>query len=65
MGEGYTLGTEMPYIDIVRTIDDISFRLKAELIRSIGDLRVSRSGLARIGIANDCGARAIETARSN
>jgi hypothetical protein len=35
----------MPYIDIVRTVDDISFRLKAELIRSIGDLRVSRSGL--------------------
>jgi hypothetical protein len=45
MGEGYTLGTEMPYIDIVRTIDDISFKLKAELIRSIGKLRVSRSGL--------------------
>lgn len=45
MGEGYTLGTDMPYIDIVRTVDDISFRLKAMLIRSIGDLRVSRSGL--------------------
>jgi hypothetical protein len=35
----------MPYVDVVRTIDDISFRLKAELIRSIGELRVSRSGL--------------------
>ena len=45
MGEGYTLGVDRPYIDIVRTIDDISFRLKAELIRSIGNLRVSRSGL--------------------
>lgn len=45
MGEGYTLGTDMPYIDIVRTVDDISFRLKAMLIRSIGELRVSRSGL--------------------
>jgi hypothetical protein len=45
MGEGYTLGTDMPYIDIVRTIDDTSFRLKAQLIRSIGDLRISRSGL--------------------
>jgi len=45
MGEGYTLGTDMPYIDIVRTVDDVSFRLKAMLIRSIGDLRVSRSGL--------------------
>jgi hypothetical protein len=45
MGEGYTLGADIPYIDIVRTIDDISFRLKAQLIRSIGNLRVSRSGL--------------------
>lgn len=45
MGEGYTLSADVPYIDIVRTIDDISFRLKAMLIRSIGDLRVSRSGL--------------------
>lgn len=45
MGEGYTLGADRPYIDIVRTIDDISFRLKAALIRSIGNLRISRSGL--------------------
>lgn len=45
MGEGYTLGATMPYIDIVRTIDDISFRLKATLIASIGNLRISRSGL--------------------
>lgn len=45
MGEGYTLGADMPYIDIPRTVDDISFRLKATLIRSIGNLRVSRSGL--------------------
>ncbi|MCP4259930.1 MAG: hypothetical protein GY774_20815 [Planctomycetes bacterium] len=45
MGEGYTLGADQPYIDIPRTIDDISFRLKANLIRSIGNLRVSRSGL--------------------
>lgn len=45
MGEAYTLGADIPYIDIIRTIDDISFRLKAQLIRSIGDLRVSRSGL--------------------
>ncbi len=45
MGEGYTLGADIPYIDITRTIDDCSFRLKAALIRSIGDLRVSRSGL--------------------
>lgn len=45
MGEGYTLGSGAPYIDIVRTVDDISFRLKAALIRSIGDVRITRSGL--------------------
>lgn len=45
VGEGYTLGVDQPYIDIVRTIDEISFALKAALIRSIGVLRVTRSGL--------------------
>jgi hypothetical protein len=45
LGEAYTLGPDKPYIDIVRVIDDISFRLKARLIRSIGNLRVSRAGL--------------------
>jgi hypothetical protein len=45
MGEGYTLGADQPYIDIVRTIDEISFALKAALIRSIGALRVTRAGL--------------------
>lgn len=47
LGEGYTgdPGGGKKYIDIVRTIDDVSFRLKAQLIRSIGNVRVSRSGL--------------------
>jgi hypothetical protein len=45
MGEGYTLGAQLPYVDVVRTIDDISFRLKARLIQTIGEIRISRSGL--------------------
>lgn len=45
MGEGYTLGADQPYIDIPRTIDEISFDLKAALIRGIGVLRVTRAGL--------------------
>jgi hypothetical protein len=45
LGEAYTLGTDQPYVDIVRTIDQISFALKAALIRSIGVLRVTRAGL--------------------
>lgn len=50
MGEGYTgnrNGTK-PYIDIVRTLDAISFALKATLIQTIGTFRVSRSGLRAI-----------------
>lgn len=46
MGEGYTGNPGgKKYIDIVRTIDDVSFQLKARLIQSIGALRISRSGL--------------------
>lgn len=46
MGEGYTGNPGgKKYIDIVRTVDDISFRLKARLIKSIGTLRISRAGL--------------------
>ncbi|MER6522381.1 hypothetical protein ACFWHQ_14955 [Streptomyces sp. NPDC060334] len=46
LGEGYTGDPGgKKYIDIVRTVDDITFRLKARLIGSIGNLRISRSGL--------------------
>jgi hypothetical protein len=47
MGEGYTgnPGGGKKYIDIVRVIDDVTFRLKAQLIRTIGNLRISRAGL--------------------
>ncbi len=47
LGEAYTgnAGGGRKYIDIVRTLDDISFRLKARLIKTIGFLRISRSGL--------------------
>jgi len=49
MGEGFTAdGTgERLYIDIVRTIDDIAFRIKATLTspQVIGTLRINRPGL--------------------
>jgi hypothetical protein len=50
LGEGYTADPSQnkKYIDIVRTIDDINFRIKAELIQAIGNYRVSRSGLRGI-----------------
>jgi hypothetical protein len=46
MGEGYTGNVAgKKYIDVVRTVDDASFRLKARLIRSIGSVRITRAGL--------------------
>lgn len=46
LGEGYTGNPGgKKYVDIVRFIDDLSFRLKAQLISSIGNVRISRSGL--------------------
>jgi len=47
MGEGYTgnPGGGKKFIDIVRVIDDVSFKLKAQLIATIGTLRISRAGL--------------------
>ncbi|WEO99779.1 hypothetical protein A6P39_040245 [Streptomyces sp. FXJ1.172] len=47
LGEGYTAdpSRNKAYIDIVRTIDDVTFRIKAVLIQAIGNLRTSRSGL--------------------
>jgi hypothetical protein len=50
LGEGYTAdpSKNKKYVDIVRTIDDVNFRLKAALIQAIGKFRVSRSGLRGI-----------------
>ncbi len=46
-GEGrcFTSDASLLYVDIVRTLDDIDFRLKAGLLGLIGDVRVTRSGL--------------------
>ncbi|MFI5529928.1 hypothetical protein ACIA8O_15440 [Kitasatospora sp. NPDC051853] len=46
LGEGYTGNpAKMKFIDVQRTVDDVTFKLKARLIRAIGSLRISRSGL--------------------
>jgi hypothetical protein len=47
MGEGYSgdPGGGRKFIDVVRVIDDVSFRLKAQVIKTIGNLRISRPGL--------------------
>ncbi|MGX1886733.1 hypothetical protein [Streptomyces sp. NPDC055287] len=50
LGEGLTASPSgnKTYIDIVRTLDDISFRVKAALIEAIGDLRIDRPGLRTV-----------------
>ncbi|MFF7534715.1 hypothetical protein ACIP6Q_27810 [Streptomyces bobili] len=50
LGEGYTADSSRnkKYIDIVRTLDDVNFRIKAALIQAIGNLRISRVGLRSV-----------------
>jgi hypothetical protein len=47
MGEGYTGDPAhgVKWIDVRRTLDDISFQLKAQLIDAIGNLRLTRADL--------------------
>lgn len=47
-GTLYTTDASQKYIDIVRLLDDVEFRLKAGLIGLIGDARITRSGLATV-----------------
>ncbi|TMQ04823.1 MAG: hypothetical protein E6J90_50500 [Deltaproteobacteria bacterium] len=49
-GEGrcFTSDASMLYIDIVRVLDDIDFRLKAGLIGLVGDARITRGGLTTV-----------------
>lgn len=41
----YTTDTSRLYVDIVRVLDDIEFRLKAGLVGLIGNVRIDRLGL--------------------
>ena len=44
-GRAYTTDTSRLYVDIVRTLDQIEFLLKAGLIGSIGNVRIDRLGM--------------------
>lgn len=44
-GRAFTTDADLLYVDIVRVLDDIDFRLKAGLIGSIGDARITKAGL--------------------
>lgn len=47
LGEGATFSSvaALGYVDIVRVLDDIDFRLKAGLIGLVGDARITKAGL--------------------
>lgn len=47
-GTAFTADAQRPFIDIVRTLDDIEFRLRAGLIGTIGDARITRPGLTLV-----------------
>lgn len=47
-GTTHTTDATLRYVDLVRLLDDVEFRLKAGLIGMIGDARISRGGLADV-----------------
>jgi len=50
--DGGTLSSDAGrnYIDIVRVLDDIEFRLRAGLIGSVGDSRITKAGLTSVRV---------------
>ena len=50
MAEGrcFTSDTSLLYVDAVRTLDDIDFRLKAGLIGQVGDARITKAGMTQV-----------------
>jgi hypothetical protein len=44
-GRLFTRNSKLLHVDLVRTLDDIEFRLKAGLIGAIGDARITRPGM--------------------
>lgn len=52
-GRTFTTDADLLFIDIVRVLDDIEFRLKAGLIGLAGDARITKQGLTRIRVRMD------------
>lgn len=52
MAEGvlFTGDATRPYADIVRVLDDLEFRLRAGLIGTVGDARITRPGLTLVKV---------------
>jgi hypothetical protein len=52
MGDGGTFSADPArnYVDIVRVLDDIEFRLRAGLIGTVGDSRITKAGLTTVRV---------------
>jgi hypothetical protein len=47
-GRAFTSDASLLFVDIVRVLDDIDFRLKAGLIGMVGDARITKAGLTAL-----------------
>jgi hypothetical protein len=47
-GRAFTTDPDLLYVDTVRVLDDIDFRLKAGLVGVIGDARITKAGLSGV-----------------
>ena len=47
-GKTFTTDESLGYVDTVRVLDDIDFRLKAGLVGSVGDARITKAGLTAV-----------------
>jgi hypothetical protein len=47
-GRNFTTDASLLYIDIIRVLDDIDFRLKAGLIGQVGDARITKAGMTAL-----------------
>jgi len=52
MGDGGTFSSDSArnYVDICRVLDDIEFRLRAGLIGTVGDARITKAGLTAVRV---------------
>lgn len=52
LGDGGTFSSDPArnYVDIVRVLDDIEFRLRAGLIGTVGDARITKAGLTAVRV---------------
>jgi hypothetical protein len=49
----FTSFTDLLYVDIVRTLDAVEFALKANLIGSIGDARITKAGMMSVQLQTE------------